>query len=422
MSSARHGIAIDLGTTTIAVALVDRADGRIVACSGGLNPQRQFGLDVVTRLGYACRSPENLLQMQRLVNSELATIVAQLLAETGTAAESVAMVALAGNPTMSHLLLGLPVETLARPPYRPQSTGAHRLQTGDLGWSLNLPLYVFPSPGGFVGGDTVAFLYGLGLAAPRAQSPEPALFLDLGTNGEIALLAEGRLSATSAAAGPAFEGGNLSCGMAALPGAIDAVAATDGRLVLHALAGRPPVGLCGSGVLDTISLLLGEGLLDATGSLLDPAQVASPLGDRLQEMNGERHFVLYRDAARLISLSQADIRQVQLAKGAVRAGMEVLFSKAGIAGDAVAAVVITGSFGASLSLASLKSVGVLTENMVKNARFVREGALAGVARTLSSPDSAVAVETLSQGISIIPLSGTPRFEKHFIDQINFPPP
>ena len=159
----------------------------------------------------------------------------------------------------------------------------------------------------------------------------------------------------------------------------------DGRLVLHALADRPPVGLCGSGVLDTIALLLGEGLLDATGSLLDPAQVASPLGDRLQEMNGERHFVLYRDAGRLISLSQADIRQVQLAKGAVRAGMEVLFSKAGIDGDAVAAVVITGSFGASLSLASLKSVGVLTENMVKNARFVREGALAGVVRTLSCP-------------------------------------
>jgi len=419
--SEKFGIAFDLGTTTIAAALVDIAAGRIVAAGGGLNPQRQYGLDVITRLDYACRAQGNLRQLQQLVNSELARIAAELLLQAGIAAESVAMVAVAGNPTMSHLLLGLPVDTLARPPYRPQSTAAHSLLTGDLGWSLNLPLYVFPSPGGFVGGDTIAFLYGLGFPEPRAPSPEPALFLDLGTNGEIALLAEGRLYATSAAAGPAFEGGNLSCGMAALPGAIDAVTAADGRLVLHALADRPPLGLCGSGVLDAIALLLREGLLDAAGGLLDPAQAASPLGARLQELNGERHFVIYRDAVSLVSLSQADIRQVQLAKGAVRAGMEVLFSRTGISGDSVAAVIITGSFGASLSLASLKSVGVLTENMVKNARFVREGALAGVVGRLSSPASAAAVEALADSLRIIPLSGTPGFEKHFIEQINFPP-
>jgi len=448
-SSEKFAIAIDLGTTTIAAALVDLAAGSIIASGGGLNPQRQYGLDVIARLEYAGRSAENLLQLQQLVNSELARIVAELLLQAGVAAESVAMVAIAGNPTMSHLLLGLPVETLARPPYRPQSTAAHSLLTGDLGWSLNLPLYVFPSPGGFVGGDTVAFLYGQGIRGteplepkrneergsrfenshiihvtpPLSPLPVPrsCLYLDLGTNGEIALLANGRLYATSAAAGPAFEGGNLSCGMAALPGAIDAVAARDGRLLLHTLAGRPPLGLCGSGVLDTIALLLGEGLLDAAGGLLDPAQVASPLGTRLQERGGERHFVIYRDAASLVALSQTDIRQVQLAKGAVRAGMEVLFSRAGISGDSVAAVVITGSFGASLSLPSLKSVGVLTENMVKNARFVREGALAGVVGSLTSPAAAAAVAVLAKDMKIIPLSGTPGFEKQFIEQINFPP-
>jgi len=456
-SPEKFAIAIDLGTTTIAAALVDLAAGSIVASGGGLNPQRQYGLDVIARLEYAGRSPENLLRLQQLVNSELARILAELLLQAGAAAESVAMVAIAGNPTMSHLLLGLPVDTLARPPYRPKSTAAHRLMTGDLGWHLNLPLYVFPSPGGFVGGDTVAFLYGQGIRGSRIEErgtrngelgarneergtgrgtgepeeyacsrtsnlvPVSCLYLDLGTNGEIALLADGRLYATSAAAGPAFEGGNLSCGMAALPGAIDAVAARDGRLVLHTLAGRPPLGLCGSGVLDTIALLLGEGLLDAAGGLLDPAQVASPLGTRLQELNGERHFVIYRDAASLVALSQTDIRQVQLAKGAVRAGMEVLFSRAGISGDSVAAVVITGSFGASLALASLKSVGVLTENMVKNARFVREGALAGVAGSLTDPAAAAAVEVLANEMKIIPLSGTPGFEKQFIEQINFPP-
>lgn len=417
-SSEKHGIAIDLGTTTIAAALVDTAAGRIVASAGGLNPQRQYGLDVIARLEYASRSRDNLLHLQRLVNSELAGLSAELLAQAGAAPETVGVVAVAGNPTMSHLLLGLPVDTLARPPYRPLDTAAHRLLTGDLGWQMNLPLYVFPSPGGFVGGDTVAFLYGQGIGG--AANEKTCLYLDLGTNGEIALLAGGRIFATSAAAGPAFEGGNLSCGMAALPGAIDAVAATAGRLVLHALADRPPLGLCGSGVLDTIALLLDECLLDATGGLLDPARAASPLGDRLHEINGERHFVLYRDASRLVSLSQTDIRQVQLAKGAVRAGMEVLFDRAEINGDSIAEVVITGSFGASLALASLKSIGVLSENMVKNARFVREGALAGVRRLLDAPDSSVDIASLSGSLRIVPLSGTPLFERHFIEHINFP--
>lgn len=416
----QYGIAIDLGTTTIAAALVATADNRIVASCGGLNPQRQCGLDLIARLEYAGRSPEHLRQLQQLVNAALAEFSLQLLDRAGVAADAVTLVAIAGNPTMSHLLLGLPVATLARPPYRPQSTAAHSLSTAELGWPFDLPAYVFPSPGGFVGGDTVAFLYGLGFPESHAASPAPCLFLDLGTNGEIALLAGGRLSATSAAAGPAFEAGNLSCGVAALPGAIDRVGVADGRLQVHTLAGRPATGLCGSGVLDSIALLLQEGLLDSTGSLGDPAQIASPLGGRLEVVDGERHFVLYRDAVRRVALSQADIRQVQLAKGAVRAGMEVLCSRAGIAADDIAAVVITGSFGAALSLDSLKSVGVLTENMVKNARFVREGALAGAVRRLSLLQSAEAVAALADAIRVVPLSGTPLFEHYFIEQINFP--
>lgn len=427
----KYCIAIDLGTTTIAAALVDGAAGRIVASGGGLNPQRQYGLDVISRLAYACQAPENLHQLQNLVNNELARITTDLLLQAGVVAETIGMVAIAGNPTMSHLLLGLPVDTLAHPPYRPIITTAHRLMTGDLGWHLNLPLYVFPSPGGFVGGDTVAFLYGLSLEEllmPRkagAGTPlgpsgsEPALFLDLGTNGEIALLSGGRLYATSAAAGPAFEGGNLSCGMAALPGAIDTVVVEDGRLVLHALADRPPQGLCGSGVLDTISLLLREGVLEPTGGLLDPAQIASPLGERIREINGERHFVIYRDAAKLISLSQADIRQVQLAKGAVRAGMEVLFARAAIDRAAVAAVVITGSFGVSLSLESLKSIGILTESMVKKSQFVRQGALTGVVRKLTAQGGIDAAEGLAAALRIVPLSGTPLFERYFMQYLDF---
>lgn len=418
LSAKKYGIAIDLGTTTIAAVLVDSSTGVAVAAQGGLNPQRQFGLDVISRLDYAMGSPGQLHELQQLINRELERICTGLLAAAGVVASAVGQVAVAGNPAMGHLLLGLPVATIAKPPYRPKDTGAHRLLTTALGWQLELPLFLFPSPGGFVGGDTVAFLYGLGLMEPGYSMPEPAIFLDLGTNGEITLLAKGKLYATSAAAGPAFEAGNLACGMAALPGAIASVALDGAKLLLKTVADRPAAGICGSGVLDTVVLLLAEGLMDSTGGLCDPAAVSSPLGNRLQEIGGERHFVLYRDARKLVSLSQTDIRQVQLAKGAVRAGMEVLFARGGITAAEVAATVITGSFGASLSLGSLKSVGVLTENMIENAMFVKEGALAGAIRSLFSP--VASVETLAGSLKIIPLSGTPLFEKAFMAQINFP--
>jgi uncharacterized 2Fe-2S/4Fe-4S cluster protein (DUF4445 family) len=419
-SSERLAIAIDLGTTTIAAALVDLASGEILARKGSLNPQRIHGLDVVSRLEYAVRSRENLKELQTLVNEELSRLTGELVAAAGGGEDAVERVAIAGNPTMSHLLLGLPVESLAHPPYRPRITGSHGLDTLQLGWACGIPLYVFPSPGGFVGGDIVAFLYGLGFPALRSLLPDSSLFLDLGTNGELALFSGGKLYATSAAAGPAFEGGGLSCGMAALPGAIFSVRQRDGRLVADAVADAHPEGLCGSGVLDAVSLLLEEGLMDGTGRLLDPSEISSPLGSRIQEKDGERRFVIYRDANSQVSLTQGDIRQIQLAKGAVRAGVEVLLDKAGISEDSLQDVVLTGSFGAALSFESLKTIGVLTENMVKKSRFIREGALAGVIRFLSTISSAEEIEKLSASLGIIPLSGTPLFEKHFLAHINFP--
>jgi uncharacterized 2Fe-2S/4Fe-4S cluster protein (DUF4445 family) len=419
-SPKRYGVAVDLGTTTLAAALVELPGGEIRARTGSLNPQRAHGLDVVARLTYACRSGENLRELQGEINGEIYRLVAELAGMVGIDPTELDQVAIAGNPTMSHVLLGLPVESLAHPPYRPKDTGSRRVMTAGLGWGVDLPAYVFPSPGGFVGGDTLAFLHGLGLPGDRSPFPGPTLFLDLGTNGEMALLVDDRLFATSAAAGPAFEGGNLSCGMAALPGAIDSVALEGGRLAWTTVAGARPLGVCGSGLLDTVALLLREGVLDATGRLLEPGAVDSSLGSRLEMTTDVSRFILYRDAARIVALSQEDIRQVQLAKGAVRAGIEVLMARGRVAEDDLAAVVLTGSFGASLRLQSLKSIGVLTENMVKNARFIREGALGGVIRLLSDPGGAEGVEQLADELRIIPLSGTPLFERHFLEQINFP--
>lgn len=421
MSSADgYGIGIDLGTTTIAAALVRIPEGDVLARVGCLNPQKIHGLDVISRLQYASGSAEKLREMQSLVNSALSAVAEELLKQAGIDSGRIERVTIAGNPAMSHLLLGLPVESLVHPPYRPRHAGVHRLRSGELDWEGDYPLYVFPSPGGFVGGDTVAFLYGQGFPEPGALNPEPALFLDLGTNGEIVIAAHGRLYATSAAAGPAFEGGNLSCGMAALPGAIFSVEEHGGRLVAASIDNAHPEGVCGSGALDVVALLLREGLLDSTGRLLAPSESSSPLAGRIQEIGGERCFVVYRDAKVLISLSQEDIRQVQLAKGAVRAAMEVLLVRAGIGIENLRKVVLTGSFGAAIRFDSLKSVGVLTENMVKSSGFVRDGALAGTVRALCAADADQQIEMLSSSLTIVPLSGTPLFESHFMAHINFP--
>jgi uncharacterized 2Fe-2S/4Fe-4S cluster protein (DUF4445 family) len=416
--SEKLAIAFDLGTTSIAVALLDTLTGERLAMTGGLNPQRDFGLDVVSRLDAALNSEGALLCMKGAVNGALEKMALELLAGAGAKVSDLKIVAVAGNPAMEHILLGLPIRSLAFPPYRPLFTAGRMMNSADMGWDTALPAYIFPLPGGFVGGDLVAFLYGVDAACGTQNAAR--LFLDLGTNGEIALVLGEKIYATSAAAGPAFEGGNLTCGMAAWVGAISAVRLEGETLGFTTIGGGPPVGICGSGVLDTIGELLRTGLLDQTGRLRSPTEITSNLANRIIEIDHETAFVIYRDAQRVIRLGQKDIRQVQLAKAAIRAGIEVLCERSGMPAEAVQEVVLTGSFGATLDPAALKNVGILPEKMVNVCSFVREGALSGVARSICNPGGIEEIDMLAERIRVIPLSGTPAFEKHFLEQMNFP--
>jgi uncharacterized 2Fe-2S/4Fe-4S cluster protein (DUF4445 family) len=416
--SEKLAIAFDLGTTSIAAALLDTLTGERLAMTGGLNPQREFGLDVVSRLDAALNSEGALLRMKGAVNGALEQMALELLAGAGAKVSDLKIVAVAGNPAMEHILLGLPIRSLAFPPYRPLFTAGRMMNSADMGWDTALPAYIFPLPGGFVGGDLVAFLYGVD--AVRSTQHAARLFMDLGTNGEIALVLGEKIYATSAAAGPAFEGENLTCGMAALAGAISAVRLEGETLGFTTIGGGPPVGICGSGVLVTMGELLRTGLLDQTGRLRSPTEITSNLANRIIEIDHETAFVVYRDAQRVIRLGQKDIRQVQLAKAAIRAGIEVLCERSGMPAEAVQEVVITGSFGATLDPGALKNVGILPEKMVNVCSFVREGALSGVARSICNPGGIEEIDMLAKRIRVIPLSGTPAFEKHFLEQMNFP--
>ncbi|MBU5615204.1 ASKHA domain-containing protein [Geomonas azotofigens] len=408
--------AFDLGTTTIAASLVDPATGTRLAVTGAMNPQRRWGADVLARLT-AGGDPATLRAMQAALAAEMERMTDALLEQAGASPADLAQVGIAGNPSMETIALALPVESLAHPPFRPLFSTGKSVTTLDLGWHRDYPCYLLPLPGGFVGGDLLAFLFGM-TETPTAGT----LFLDVGTNAEIALFDGERYLATSAAAGPAFEGGNLKCGMAALPGAVSGVQVKGDRLLLTTIAGAAPCGICGTGVLDTVAALLEAGIVAATGRLLPPAEIDSNLGNRVQEVNGVPAFVLHRDAKSFVYLDQEDIRALQLAKGAMRGGMEILLEKANLTQDDVARVVLTGSFGAVLSPDVLKKVGIFNEKMVRITGFIKEGALAGVERVLLTEDGREQMEALAHQVRVIPLSGTPLFEKHFLAHIDFPKP
>ena len=424
-----YAIAIDLGTTTLAASLIDLAAGRRLTMTGRLNPQRCFGADVVSRLDAAVNSDETLREMSELIRAELWRLMCELCETNGTSWNRVQQVAIAGNPAMQHILLELPVRSLAFPPYRPLSTGGTTRNAAELGWQGENQVYIFPSPGGFVGGDTIAFLYGQlenqVNEKVRKNNPLPStttLFLDMGTNGEIALLAGKTVWATSAAAGPAFEGGNLSCGMAALPGAISSVSLADGRIKLATIGNTSPVGICGSAAIETVTGLLQHNIIDPGGRLRDSSEISSNLATRVILHHGENAFVLHRDAQHLLVLTQGDIRQIQLAKGAIRAGMDVLADKARIRFQTLTEVILTGSFGAVLQPEWLKTIGIFDEGMVHITRFTPEGALTGVERAIIAGDGFASVEQLGKRFRVVPLSGTPLFESLFMQQINFPKP
>jgi uncharacterized 2Fe-2S/4Fe-4S cluster protein (DUF4445 family) len=411
-------VAVDLGTTTLAASLVDRATGRRLAIRSCANPQRPHGADLVARLAYA-QEPAASKHLTVLLQEGVRELVAGLLEETGISWPRIGAAALAGNPAMEHLLLGLPVSSLARLPYRPLFREAKTVPAADIGWPCAVPAYLFPLPSGFVGGDLVAFLFGQ-KEGESGGANCCRLFLDLGTNGELALAAPGGLFATSTAAGPAFEGGNIACGMVAGPGAVISCRVEGERLRCTTVDGSPPRGICGSGLFSAIAALLEAGVIDHTGRILPAAEIHSNLALAVTEIGGETAVVLHRDAAATVFLAQKDIREFQYASAALRAGILTLHRRAATDPGDVEEVVLTGSFGAELRPQDLKSVGIFTGKMVHLTRFVREGTLAGVERCLTVTGGRERVAELAASLQVVPLSGNPAFAASYLDCMNFP--
>jgi uncharacterized 2Fe-2S/4Fe-4S cluster protein (DUF4445 family) len=409
MSAAHLRIAFDLGTTTLGARLLDAA-GKVLAEARALNPQAAYGRDVIRRLEAARSGAAEALQ--QLLVSAMNDLVSQLLAQADCQAAAVTGAAAAANPAVSLLLQRLPVDAVLFPPYRPQQRDGILLDAAELGLALPVPLYLFPLVSGYVGGDLVAFLYG------QPQAPR-SFFLDIGTNGEMAWYDGDRWWTTSVAAGPAFEGGEISSGMGVEPGAVTAVRVAGDRLELTVQGGGTPRGLCGSGLVAAIAAAREADLLDAAGTLVEPLTVPSNLARYLVETADGRALRLYRDARVELLLTQQDIRNFQLAKGALMAGAEALLLRAGTSPEQVREVVVTGAFGLSLSAANLKRVAMLPPAMVDRVRFVPGGALAGVGRMLLEKAGRARVEALAASLTPYPLSGTPAFQSAFLRALDF---
>ncbi|MBI5285236.1 MAG: DUF4445 domain-containing protein [Chloroflexi bacterium] len=417
------GAAIDLGTTTVVCYLMDLSRARQAGVAAFANPQRRFGQDIISRIAYAHESPEQLARLQAMLVGAIDEALAGLCSERGIARRELQAVTVAGNPTMLHLLAGIDPWPLGVAPFEPAFHESFTVASADLGFTrITAAVEILPLVAGHLGADAVAGIAALGLT----RRPGLSLFIDLGTNGEIALADAGDAVGCSVAAGPAFEGGQISCGMAALPGAIRRVDEEDGRLRLDVIGGGAARGLCGSGLTDITALLLSRGGISPSGKMAAPGSV--PASAPRYVRNGLRcgddgvRFVLSEDAEPVVALSAHDVREVQLAKAAVRTGIDVLLEERGALPDQVDDVYLAGAFGSSIRPDSLLALGMLPPQLRGCIRPAGNTAGVGAKLALTYEESIDEARRLARTMRHIELMSRPDFQDRFAANIAFPAP
>ncbi|MGH3068871.1 MAG: ASKHA domain-containing protein [Streptosporangiaceae bacterium] len=420
------GIAFDLGTTTVVATLLDLSTGTPVAVASALNQQQPFGADVITRISATMMDTGTLARLTALAQQTLAELAAEACAAGGIDPAEVYEIALAGNATMTHIVLGIDPEPLGVAPF----ILATRLLPEVLAAELGIPAHpraravIFPPFGAYVGGDITAGL----LASGMDRDARTRLFIDIGTNCEIVLGNRDWLLATAAPAGPAFEGAAIRCGMRAADGAIEVVTMTPDGLELKVIGDAEPAGLCGSGLVDAVTGLVRLGLLDSSGRLVSEeraAELAPGLADRLTQLGAERVFVLHwlgepGNVSRSVYLSQRDVRELQFAKAAIATGWRILLEEAGLEPGDIQQVLLAGSFGSYLSPANAIRLGLVPEIPVL--RVVSAGNVAGegAKMALLSVRERAGGLALLEEVRYVELSDRADFNDRFVDQLAFP--
>lgn len=406
------GAAVDIGTTTVVVALIDLENGDELSRTGMLNVQYPWGADVMTRITMATHDGVEILH--RPIAMQVERMIANLLEPLEASAEDVREIAVVGNTAMTNAFLGADLSPLASAPYEGAVLEATYVSAARVGMPLFTlaTCYVLPGISAFVGADITA-----GLIATQLPSRESrALLLDLGTNGEMVLSGPGGMIAASAAAGPALEGAGIMSGMRAEPGAIERVWLEDGDIAFATIGGIAPIGICGSGVLDLVAALLDAGVLDASGRLL--SGVPGPVGERVIESGDIRALIIDADSG--VIFSQKDVRAVQLAKGAVRTALDLLLAEEGLVPDDVTEVLVAGGFGYHVGGPALARIGLIPVEWADRLTFVGNTAKEGARAALVSESTRRRAEEIATSVRTLELASHPSFQQRYIASLDFP--
>ena len=388
------GAAVDLGTTTVALRLFNLSDGKALGNISQWNEQKSCGADVITRIGYCIDNENGLEHLGDTIRGQISEMLSQLCSEHGVPLSEVKEIFLAGNTVMQHIFTGISPDSIASAPFLPKSY----FDDGKPYMLGEIPVYTAPCVAGYVGGDITAGILSTGINGKRGKS----LFIDVGTNGEMALGDENGFAACAVASGPAFEGAGISCGMPAAYGAINKVELCDEGLSYEVLGGGEAKGICSSGLLDLAACLLELGYIDESGCLSDD--------------DGEDCFYLTDE----VYISQKDIRQLQLAKAAVAAGIKLLMQKENLSFDDIEALYLAGGFGNRLRPESAVRIGMLPAEMKDKIRTAGNTSLAGACLALLDSESRSKLNEIKEKCRYIELSSSLDFNDCFVDEMSFP--
>jgi len=409
------GLAVDLGSTKVAGYLVDLSSGRTLAAHGMMNPQIAYGEDVMARLTYVVQHADGARQLQEVIVRGLDEMARVLCEQAGHVPEDIVEAVIVGNTAMHHLLLGLPTEQLGSAPYVAALSEPCDLMSRDIGLSFapDVFVHILPNIAGFVGADHVAMLLGSGIY--RAE--DTVMGLDIGTNTEVCLKVGGRLYTCSTASGPAFEGAHIQAGMRAAPGAVERVWIGQERVAYQVIGNIAPIGMCGSGILDAVGQLRKIGVLSEMGamSLDHPRARMGPLGPEFVIVpageSGNEHEIV---------LTRGDVSEIQLAKGAMRAGAEILMREAGITVADLDRIVIAGAFGSYIDVQNALWIGMFPP--LPADRFEQVGNAAGVGARLAliSGELRALAEEIAAQAEYVELTNDPRFTAAFTEAMLMP--
>jgi uncharacterized 2Fe-2S/4Fe-4S cluster protein (DUF4445 family) len=404
------GLAVDIGTTKMAGYLVNLADGTTLAMAGLMNPQIAYGEDVVSRIAYANEHADGRDLLQSRLMAGLNALVGDLCTQAGALREQVVEAVVVGNTAMHHLFAGLPVEQLGASPYIAAVSEPLDVSSAHLALALaaGARVYLPPNIAGYVGADHVAML----LATDAWRATRPTVALDIGTNTEISLAVDGQLLSCSCASGPAFEGAHIHAGMRAAPGSVEYVQIEDGQVRIQTIGGKPAVGICGSGILDAVAELRKAGIVQPNGRFRQDHP-------RVQPYEGGGAFLLASASdtgnGHDLLVTRRDVNEIQLAKGAIRAGVEVLLQEAGLAAEDIATFIVAGAFGTYLDLESAIRVGMFPRLPLSRFRQVGNAAGTGARQMLISARQRRLAEAIVERVRYVELTVHPAFTEAYME-------